>query len=172
MTFTCSEALTAFGASTSSKSSKSLCFATKECAAKEGDCLLGTCAKIFPPSRGWLVLPRPKSFFMKILRPIASCVRVQIVASFFILAKIKVRGTEHGLLYIFINLNHHQQSSYITYLSLVFFHELVSGLILSMTTSMTIQYHFQFQTLSLLLMSPKGRPRLCHPQQGCSPLPS
>ena len=27
------------------------------------------------------------------------------MASFFILAKIKVRGTEHGLLYIFINLS-------------------------------------------------------------------
>ena len=47
---------------------------------------------------------------MKILRPIASCVRVQIVASFFILAKIKVRGTEHGLLYIFINLKPPQHS--------------------------------------------------------------
>ena len=66
---------------------------------------------------------------MKILRPIASCVRVQIVASFFILAKIKVRGTEHGLLYIFINLSPTTSSaaSYITYLSLGFFHELVSG---------------------------------------------
>ena len=57
---------------------------------------------------------------MKILRPIASCVRVQIVASFFILAKIKVRGTEHGLLYIFINLKPPQHSTQLS-LDLVFF---------------------------------------------------
>ena len=65
---------------------------------------VGNCQVDFPTKKRLTGVTTTKNLFLwKILRPIASCVRVQLVASFFIRQqKIKVRGTEHGL-YIFIN---------------------------------------------------------------------